>query len=169
MTKRNPSIVPGVLLILFGLWILLRQFERLIACEEKVFPFLLIAVALFLLAEAVRRSHSAALFWSVFFFQIGIFFLLRNYGRIPYSGGEEYWPLFIFAFGLGFYFLFLFNAKSWGVLIPSGLFMYFGLAASARTFEEVPAAVELASDHFWPFFLLATGIVLLIQTARERL
>lgn len=169
MTKKNPSIIPGALLILFGLWILLRQFDRLIPYEERVFPFFLIAVAVFLLVEAVRRSRSAAFFWSVFFFQVGIFFLLRNYGWMPYSGGEEYWPLFLFAFGLGFYILFLFNSKSWGVLIPSGLFMYFGLTAAAHTFDEVPAAVDFAGDHFWPVFLLATGVVLLIHTARERL
>jgi hypothetical protein len=169
MNKRNPSIIPGVVLILFGLWILLRQFDRLLPYEEKVFPFFLIAVSVFLLVEAVHRSRSAALFWSVFFFQVGIFFLLRNFGRIPYSGGEEYWPLFLFAFGLGFYLLFLFNAKSWGVLIPSGLLMYFGLTAAAHTFEEVPAAVEFAGGHFWPFFLLVTGVVLLIHTVREKL
>jgi hypothetical protein len=169
MIKKNPSVIPGVLLILFGLWILLRQFDFLTPYEGRIFPILLIAVAVFLLVEAVRRSRSGAFFWSVFFFQLGIFFLLRNYGWISYSSGEEYWPLFLFAFGLGFYILFLFNVKSWGVLVPAGLFMYFGLAAAAHTFEEVPRTVETMGDYFWPFFLLATGIVLLIHAAREKL
>jgi len=169
MNKKNPSVIPGVLLILFGFWILLREFDRLLPYEGKIFPILLIAAAVFLLVEAVARSWSGAFFWSVFCFQLGIFFLLRNYGWIPYSSGEEYWPLFLFAFGLGFYVLFLFNSRSWGVLIPAGLFMYFGLAAAAHTFDEVPRTVEVMGDYFWPFFLVATGIVLLVHSARKKL
>ena len=167
--KRNPSLVPGVMLILFGLWLLLRQFDRLLPHYDRIYPFFLIATAVFLLVEAVRRSRSGAFFWSVFFFQIGIFFMLRNFDWIPRYDGEEYWPLFLFAFGLGFYVLFIFNPKTWCVLVPAGLFMVFGLTAAAHTFDEIPRLLEFMSGHFWPVFFLATGILLLVNVLRERI
>jgi hypothetical protein len=168
MLKKRESVVPGIILILLGAWLLIRQFDALTPYYERIYPFLLIGVSVALLTDALRRSRSGAFFWSVVLLQIGTFFLVRNYGIIADYDSEEYWPLFLFAFGVGFYVLFLYTPSNWGLLIPSCLFQYFGLLFASHTFQEMPGVLDFFNDHYWPVFLILSGVVILLHSIKKQ-
>jgi hypothetical protein len=161
MKPKIRSIVPGVVFLLFGVWILLGQIDALSDYFEKIYPFFIIAIAVCLLVEALWKSRTGTFFWSVVVFEIGVFFLLRNMGWIPYYGGEEYWPLFFLAFGFAFFLQFIFNPRQWGVLIPAFLFQYAGLFLVSETMDPPPQILGFFMDHFGALFLLTSGVALL--------
>jgi hypothetical protein len=171
MRHRTPSLLPGLLFVIFGVWLLLGQIDRFPAISDKILPIFLITVSVVLLVDALKRSGSASLFWSVFILQIGIFFLLRNYHVIPRIDADEYWPVFLFAFGLAFYLLFLIHPRQWGLLVPAGLFLYTGLETATNTFLEAPAGLDWFCRYFGPLFLIGSGCWILIrhriQSARK--
>jgi hypothetical protein len=167
MRSHNASLTTGLLFVLFGAWLILRQIDRFPAVSERLLPLFLIGVSIVLLADAVKRSGTTSLFWSVFILQIGIFFLLRNYRVIPRIDADEYWPVFLFAFGLSFYLLFLIHPKSWGLLFPAGLFLYTGLETASNTLLNAPAGLEWACRIFIPLFLVFSGSWMLIRSRLE--
>jgi hypothetical protein len=158
MKPKTSALIPGLLFVLSGLWLLLRQFDSFPELSERILPVFLIAVSIVLLVDAIRRSGSASLFWSVFILQIGIFFLLRNYRLIARIDADEYWPVFLFAFGLAFYLLFLIHPRQWSLLIPAGLLLYIGLLTASESFLDAPAGLDAVVGHFGPFFLIVSGI-----------
>lgn len=163
MKPKKTSVIPGLLFVLTGFWLLLRQMDSFPAISERLLPVFLITVAVILLIDAIRRSGSSSLFWSVFLLQIGIFFLLRNYGIIARIDADEYWPVFLFAFGLSFYLLFLIRPGQRGLLIPSGFLLYAGLVTASESFMDAPAGLDAAIRYFGPFFLIVSGIWMLLR------
>ncbi|MBN2200748.1 hypothetical protein JW777_02210 [bacterium] len=162
MKPKKTSVIPGLLFILTGSWLLFRQFDCAPGLSERLLPVFLIVVSVILLFDALRRSGSSSLFWSVFLLQTGIFFLLRNYGIIARIDADEYWPVFLFAFGLSFFLLFLIRPGQPGLLIPSGLLLYIGLMAASESFMDAPAGLDAAVRYFGPFFLIVSGIRMLL-------
>jgi hypothetical protein len=162
MKPKTTSLLPGLLFVLCGFWLLLRQFGSFQDLSERILPVFLIVVAIVLLVDAIRRSGSASLFWSVFILQIGIFFLLRNYGLITRIDADEYWPVFLFAFGLAFFLLFLIRPRQWGLFIPAGFLLYIGLLTASETFLDAPDGLDAVADHFGPVFLIVSGVWIFI-------
>jgi hypothetical protein len=165
MSKNRRSPIPGIVCLLLGVWLLLDRMAAFESGLDRIYPFFLLTIAIVLLIEAVWKGRASLFFWSVVVLQIGLFFGLRNFGVLPYFSGEEYWPFFLFAAGLGFFALFLFQPDRWGTLVPAALLLFFGLTASMETFDTVPRALEWLHDHFGPVFLLLSGSVLLIHSA----
>ncbi|MDM7924435.1 MAG: DUF5668 domain-containing protein [bacterium] len=163
MKSKKTSPIPGLLLVLTGFWLLLHQTDWVPAISESALPVFLISVAVLLLIDAIRRSGSSSLFWGVFLFQVGIFFLLRNHGIIARIDADEYWPVFLFAFGLSFYLLFLIHPGHRGLLIPSGLLLYAGLAAASESLMDAPAGLDAAIRYFGPVFFVLSGIWMLLR------
>ena len=158
MAEKKSSLVPGVLFIVLGLWMFARRFPFLEPHSFHIYPVLVILFAGFLLFETARRRHSTALFWGVVILVVGAFFCLRNYGIISYYYADEYWPVFMFALGLGFLALFIFRPRDWGVLIPAGLFLFFGGILSMRMFHGYFWRWEDIIEEYWPVVLIVIGI-----------
>ena len=89
MEEKKHSLLPGILLILIGFWILGNRFFPDQNQWERFYPFLLIGFAGFHLIEFAHAHKPQRLFWGVFFSLVGIFFLLRNYDIIPYLYFDE--------------------------------------------------------------------------------
>ncbi|MBN2030072.1 hypothetical protein JW824_07475 [bacterium] len=163
MAEKKASLIPGVSLILIGLWFFLHQYFFFSSHWMRIYPFLLLFFALFLILETFRRNHSNSLFWGVVFFIIGLFFFLRNFGIIDYYYADEYWPVFLLAFGFGFLVLFLFNPKDWGVIIPASIFLFLGIGFSSRTFLGMFWGWDSFIEKYWPAVLIVIGLGILFQ------
>ena len=158
MAERQKSLVPGVLLIIIGLWLLAHRFFYFNLHWFRVYPVVLILFAALLFVETFRRHHSGALFWGVVVFVVGVFFALRNFEIIPYYYADEYWPVFMMAMGLGFLALFVFRPGDWGVLIPAGIFLFFGTAFALRTFGLWFWGWGRFLENYWPVVLIFIGV-----------
>ncbi|MBN2103732.1 hypothetical protein JW835_06805 [bacterium] len=160
--KRN-SLVPGILLIAFGCYFLLRRFIVTFPIWEQLYPILILVLAGLLLWDTYRNNRPGTLFWAVFFLCIGAFFLLRNYDIIPYLYVEEYWPVFLLAFGLSFIVKFIVNPRDWGALVPGTFLLFFGLKHLLDNFEEFYWEHSYYIDDLWPLIIIVIGIGMLIS------
>ncbi len=103
MTEKKGSLIPGILFIVIGLWLLSRSFYCFRPHWFRVYPVLVLLFAIFLLIEALRRRHSGTLFWGTVVLLVGVFFALRNFGVIPYFYNDEYWPVVVIIVGLAMF------------------------------------------------------------------
>jgi len=158
MGEKKRSLFPGVFLIAIGLWLLVRRFVCFQPFQFRIYPILFILFALFLFVETFRRNHSGAFFWGIVLFFIGGFYFLRNFEIIHYFYADEYWPIFLLAPGVGFIALFIRRPKEWGVLIPGGLLLFFGLGALLRTFHGYLWGMENFIEAYWPVVLILIGL-----------
>jgi peptidoglycan/LPS O-acetylase OafA/YrhL len=158
MDEKKSSLIPGVLFIVLGLWLFARRFPFLEHHSFQIYPVLLVLFAGFLLYEMSRRRNTSALFWGVVVLVVGAFFFLRNYGVVSYYYADEYWPVFIFALGLGFLALFIYRPRDWGVLIPAGIFLFFGGILCIRLFHGYFWHWEDIIEQYWPVLLIVIGI-----------
>ena len=163
MSERKASLVPGVLLIVIGTWIFLQRFFHLSFYWFRVYPVLLVLFGGFLIYHTFARRRSGGLFCGVVLLILGAFFFLRNFDFIPYFYADEYWPLFLVASGLGFVALFMFDPKEWGVLIPAGFLLFFGVGFSMRTFHGYFWGWDRFVETYWPAVLILIGAAVLVR------
>lgn len=168
MSEKKASLIPGIILIVLGLWFLVRRFPYLSDYSFQIYPILLILFSIFLFVEAARRHHNGALFWGSVILVIGGFFCLRNYGIIPYFYADEYWPIFLVALGIGFIAMFIYHPNDWGLIIPAALFLFFGVVFSLRTFHGYFWHwADLITDY-WPVVLIIIGVGVFLGAFRHR-
>jgi hypothetical protein len=162
MRNRRGSLVGGLILILIGAAMLADRLNIRLPAWEDMYPFIFILLGL---ASAYRirgRGHRDGVFGAVFFLGLGAFFLLRNYGAIPYFHS---WPVFPIAIGLGLIAQIAFVPQQWGVLIPGLAFIGFGVAL---LFEEFDYWRFYDMAKYWPLILIAFGIGILLNARRQR-
>lgn len=164
MAEKRGSLVPGVLFIAIGLLLFIRRFFDFEPHWFHIYPVLMFLISVFLFIETVRRRHSGSLFWGVVFFILGIFFCLRNFAIIPHFYPDEYWPVFLVALGAGFVAQFVYRPQNWGVLIPAGLFLFFGVGFSMYTFHGYFWGWESFIENYWPIALILIGILVFVRS-----
>ena len=152
MTEKKKSLTPGIVMILIGLWYLMRRTIFIDPYWKQVYPFILILWAVFLIIETIRRHQSGTLFWGSTILFVGLFFLVRNYGIIDFYSAEEYWPIFLLALGCGFVASFIFHPDDWGLLIPASLCIFFGIGFSLQTLHGLFWRWEFIIDNIGQSF-----------------
>jgi len=160
--NRRGSLVGGLILIFIGAAMLARRLNVPLPRWEDLYPFGFILLGL---ASAYRirgRGYRDGIFGAVFFLSLGAFFLLRNYGLIPYFHS---WPIFPVAVGLGLLAQFVVAPKQWGVLIPGAMLVLFG---GALLMEELDYRYFYDMARFWPLILIAFGVGILLNARRQR-
>jgi len=167
-SKHKQSLLPGVILILIGLWILTHNLVNDFSTWEQIYPLLIITFSVALLIEAYWHKRTGPLFWGVFILCIGVFHLLRTYGVIPYLYFDEYWPGCLVAAGIGMLVVYLFTPRDLGQLILSVIFIMIGLALFARTAFGIIEDVHLL-NWLWPVALITAGAGLIYRGWRQKL
>ncbi len=157
-TSSNRSIVPGMVLIFLGVYFLLQQLEIIDFGWIHVYPLLMLLIA-------GRNYHAFrstgarnALFWASFFGLPGVFFLLRNFGLLPFWPIETVWPVFVLAAGIGFCALFWMQSRDVVDLFIGVIFFAGGILIFANNLLWPQLDLE---NFFWPVVLIVIGILLL--------
>jgi len=163
MAERRNSMIPGLILIGVGLYLLGRRLHWLDFRFDEIYPFIFLVIGAFAASRIRGRGHREGVFATFFFLSLGIFFILRNYEIIPYIWHP--WPVWLVAAGLGFLATFLFVPNEWGTLIPAVVLLAFGGAFLLREFD-VFYFYELS--RFWPVILIAIGLGILLNGFRKR-
>ena len=156
MTDKKVSIVPGILLVLVGAVLLLAKLDLVDLYWEDVYPVILLGLGIMFFSFVFIRKDLNASFWGSTFLLLGVFFFLRNYNIIPYFFWDEIWPVIFLAVGIGFFVLYAFKPKDWGVLIPGAVLLFIGLISLANTMEMYWRTRDLIED-FWPLILIIIG------------
>ncbi len=168
MSKSRGSVIPGIILIIIGVWFLSRHFYPVEIVWVNTYPIVFILFAIFLIFNGLRRPNTSNMFWGVFFLCIGAFFTLRNFGIIPFFYTDEYWPIFLVALGISFISMFIVRPSDWGVLIPGSILLFFGVGFSMRTFNGFFWGWGEFMGIYWPVILIVIGAGILISSLHNK-
>ncbi|RKY82069.1 hypothetical protein DRQ07_02335 [candidate division KSB1 bacterium] len=162
MSEKKQSLIPGIILIGIGIILLSPGLGRGIDWWDHVVPIFIILLSIAFLTENIWHHNKKSLFWGVVLIVIGTFYTLRNFDVIPYYYIDEYWPLFLFAPGLG-------------SLIQNLAYKDEGRKYSTATilismsvvffFFTLPYDFDLIEgflSKFWPAFLILIGLLFIL-------
>lgn len=169
MTERERSHIPGIILIVIGTILLLHQLDLIYLRWRHIYPIILLAFGVLFFVSTVTKKDKGAAFPATVLMVLGLFFFLRNYSYFSvdyyFYDWEEFWPIFLIAFGLGFIALYFFKPEDWGVLIPGGVLSFFGVLFFLRS-----TGVFYWRDfaNFWPLILIAIGASIVISSLKRK-
>jgi len=171
MNKRRSTVIPGLFLILLGIWFLLTNLGIELFSFEKLWPLLIIlGGTAFLISWITAPAHDPGLaFAGTAAVLTGAFFLGFTWGVWEWAEMERLWPAFP-TIG-GFAFLVLWAAgrfREWGLLIPALGGLAVGGVAFLLTFQLLPPDLGPTLLKLWPLLLVLMGVVILAQTLLGR-
>src|SRR5688572_14435124 len=104
MSNRRSAFLPGLLLMLFGVWLLARNLGWEPPGLDVLWPaFPLIFGLTFILQYLFGgRQDSGLVFVGVAAALVGAFFFAFTLGRLSWSQMDRYWPVFVLIGGLAF-------------------------------------------------------------------
>lgn len=169
MSEKKRSIVPGAVLILVGVFLLLRQLDLFYLRWRDFYPFVLLGISALFWVATFSGGDKGAVFAAAMFLVLGVFFVLRNFGILSldyyFYYAHEYWPIFLLAVGAGFIALFFFKADDWAVLIPGGTLLLLG---TLFLFRNAGFLDWLHLADLWPVILIAIGLSMVVRSLRRR-
>lgn len=161
MAKRKNSLVPGIILILIGLYLLANRLDWPIPDFFEIYPFIFLLLAIASATRIRGLGQRDGVFGTFFFLTLGLFFILRNYDFIPYI--YHPWPIWLIAAGVGCLAVFIVAPSQWGMLIPGSALLLFGGAFMLREFDIIYNV-----DRYWPVILIAIGVGILLKGLRKQ-
>jgi hypothetical protein len=168
MSKNNSSLVIGSIFILIGAGLLLDRLELFMFGWEQIYPVLFLLISALSFFNAATGQKNSA-FWGGIFAVLGVFFFLRNFDFISFFWFSDFWPIILIALGVGFLFLYIFNPRDWGALIPASILLFIGTLFALDSMELIEDAFEIVYDVFsvyWPLVLVLVGASLIINSLR---
>lgn len=178
MSKGRGALIPGVFLVLLGLYFLAPQVSIHLPGPEVLWPGIPVIVGLLSLAQYVfgGRRDSGLVFSGLAAGLTGAFFFLFTL-RVPVplpglGDGVDWpdmgrlWPAFAVIVGLAFLGQWLVSPATRGARNLSLLALVFGLAALVVNYSLTGTVVERAINY-WPVLLIALGLWFLLQYARR--
>ncbi|RKY83508.1 hypothetical protein DRQ09_09960 [candidate division KSB1 bacterium] len=166
--RRNRTIIPGLILIIIGILLLIHKFEVIYFDWEIYFPLIIALIGLLLWVNAIIKREKKGVFIGTIFLIIGGFFYLRNSEIIPYFYMEEIWPIFIISIGVGFFAIFIFEPKRWGVLFTGALISLIGIYFLLERMFYIRRAILEEIFSYWPVILIVIGAIILVNNLLKK-
>lgn len=173
MEKRNRApIVPGLLLILVGLWFLGRQLELPLFVGRVLWPWLLIAVGVIIWARYIFSTPRSSddVFWGTGTILGGAFLLAWQNGFLwsNLQGWEQLWPIIPLIMGIAGLLQWFFSIRNWGTLIFALIFGAVGVVGMVHSLGYIDTATAWSFGRLWPALLIIAGIGILFQAIGGR-
>ena len=167
MLQRRGALTPGLLLILFGAWLLAQNLGVPLPGLDMLWPALPLLFGLGLLLQFFLggRKDEGLVFSGVAAALVGAFFFEFTLGRLRWGDMDRYWPVFVLIGGLAFLAQWLVNPAQRGLLIPAGLGLLVGLVAITFTLNLASPALIQQVTKLWPLALIVLGLSLLAVEA----
>lgn len=169
--RRRP-IIPGILLILLGLWLLGRQLNLPFFAGEVSWPWLifLLGVVIWVRYIFFPPRNSENVFWGTVAVLTGAFLISWYNGLLlsELEGWGDLWPIIPLILGISALVEWLFAIRKWGTLI-------FGIAAGALgsiglayTSGRISLTQAMQILNLWPVLIVLAGLGLLLQAILNR-
>jgi len=163
MRTRTGAIIPGLLLIALGAWLLAGSLGVRLPSVATLWPVLLIVFGLAFIAQylAGGRRSEGLVFTGVSAALLGVFFLAITLGQLPWADAGRLWPVYVLIGGLAFLAQWLARPAERGLLVPAVLALAVGGATLALALGLVRADVADQIIRLWPLVLIVLGLGLL--------
>jgi hypothetical protein len=163
MSSRRGAIIPGLLLILLGAWLLARNLGVQLPGLDVLWPAFPLVFGLAFLAQYFLRGRrdEGLVFVGTAGTLVGLFFFAFTLGRLSWGDMDRYWPAFVLIGGAAFLAQWLVNPAQRGLLVPAGLALAVGLVALAFTLRLASQALAEQVARLWPLALILVGLGLL--------
>ncbi|MCL4706149.1 hypothetical protein KJ068_13355 [bacterium] len=164
MAWQRRSLVPGIILILIGLFLLSDRLPIPWPSFEHSYPIFYLLLALGNAMKMRGFGQTEGVFGTFFWLTLGVFFILRNFDFIPYRSWP--WEIVIVAIGVGYLGKFFFKPSDWGLLIPSAAFLVLG-GGALLDYYGVLYFPFYDLERYWPILLIAIGAGVLFKSTRR--
>ena len=162
-TNRRNTLIPGLLMVLVGVWLLLRNLNVPIAGIDVLWPVFPLAFGLAFLLQyflAGRQPQDSGLvFVGSAAALTGAFFFLFTLGRLRWADMDRYWPIFVIIGGVAFFAQWLTNPSQRGLLVPGSIALIIGVVA--LSLGNVNSVLLEQFVKLWPIMLIVGGIAIL--------
>ena len=173
--RRLGALVPGLILILLGLWFLLDNFGLVQINMGQLWPvFPLVFGLAMLLTGTFRgrrgRTDEGAVMVGVWGTLIGLFFFLFTLGAVSWDQMGLLWPTFPLIGGLGFLAAFLSNGlRDWGLLLVGGIATLVGVLGYLFTYGVVSSTfAQFVLPYLAPALLILAGLGIIVSALSRR-
>ena len=169
MRNRRGALLPGLLLILVGAWLLATTLGVPLPDLSQLWPLVPLVFGLAALVQylAEGRRSDGLVFTGVSAALLGAFFLAITLGPLEWRDLGRLWPVFVLIPGVAFLAQWLARPGGSGLLVPAGLAILVGLGALALTLRLLDPVVSAQVLRFWPVLLILLGLGLLVRYARS--
>jgi len=159
--NRSQSMWPGIVLIVIGLLLLLKQLDIFLFDWSVLWPSLVILLGIFFFVRMPRDR--GAVFPGVLFFLSGLLFLAKNLGWYEPYIDVSIGGMLIIILGLAFVALYVVQPENWGLLIPAGLFLFFGFIIWADRVGIIDWYTRRQILRLWPILLILIGAGIVVS------
>jgi hypothetical protein len=163
MRRRSGAILPGLLLIALGAWLLASTLGVRLPGLETMWPVGVIVFGVAFLAQffAGGRRSEGLVFTGVATTLLGVFFLAITLGLLVWADAGRLWPVYVLIGGLAFLAQWLARPAERGLLVPAVLALAAGAATLALALGLVRADIAEQITRLWPVVLIVLGLALL--------
>jgi hypothetical protein len=163
MRNRSGAVLPGLLLIALGAWLLALTLGVPLPGFDKIWPVLPLVFGLAALVRffAEGRRHDGLVISGVAAVLLSAFFLTITLGPLSWADLGRWWPIFIVIGGLAFLAQWLARPDEHSLLIPAVLALLVGLGALALTLRLAGFTLSDQLIRLWPLLLILAGLGLL--------
>ncbi len=171
MRKRTGPIVPGVVLILLGLFFLLQQFAPDLLGWGNVWPIFPTLGGLAFLGGWLfsQERDPGLLFVGTGATLVGAFFFLFTLGVFEWDDMGQWWPAFPIIGGVAFLALFAGGRfRDWGAAGVGCVAIIVGVVAFGFTLLSLPRSLMTTLVDLWPLGLILIGLIGLVSAFFRR-
>ena len=173
--RRLGGLVPGMILILLGVWFLLDNFGIIQMNMGQLWPVFPLLFGVAMLVTGVLRSRrgrmdDGAMMVGVWGTLSGLFFFLFTFGAVSWDQMGLLWPTFPLIGGLGFLAAFLTSRlRDWGLLIVGAIATLVGVLGYVFTYGVLsPSLAQFVLPYLAPLLLILAGIGVVVSALSRR-
>lgn len=164
--KKSASLITGIIFILLGVALVLRQFDIFELYYFKSYGFFIFG--LLFLIYGISRSSSPKIYFSTVITLIGLYYILDVLNIIN-AVSQLSVAVYTLIFGVSFYPLILLRNKRLNYLLIGNLITLIGLIFLFWHFEIINHRLLITLvDRYWPLIIVLLGLIFLISSFQFR-
>ena len=165
MSNRRGAIIPGLLLVLLGAYLLAQNLNVPLPGLDQLWPVFPLLFGLAFITQFFfgGRTDDGLIFVGMAGTLVGAFFFLFTLGRLEWSQMGTYWPVFVVIGGVAFLAQWLVRPAQRGLLVPAFLALIVGLVALVLNLRLVNRELAEQISKLWPVLLILGGLAVLGQ------
>jgi hypothetical protein len=170
LMPRRPALLPGLLVSLFGAWLLARNLDLRPPGLAALWPAALVVAGLALLARywAGGRRETGLVFSGVLLALLGAGLLAAGLGALGRVDAPQLWPGALAVLGAAFLAQWLARRAERRLLWIGALLLLAGVALLALRSPGLDPARVAAAVRLWPVAVIALGLARVVRGARRR-
>ena len=163
MSNRRGAIIPGLLLIALGAWLLAQNLGVPLPGVERLWPVfpMFFGLAFLLQFFLGGRKDEGLVFVGVGATLVGAFFFAFTLGRLEWAQMGDYWPVFVLIGSAAFLAQWLVRPAQRGLLVPMFIGLIVGGLFLAANLGLLNAGVREQLIKLWPLALIVAGLITL--------